>query len=111
MTPAKPRRLEFPAGFYARLTTEASAARTGRSDDRRPADLARPQEAARPPGDARLACERDGVGRPSRGCTVGRESPGERAEDGAALRLAAAARPGGGLGDDRDPGSRLRAAH
>src|SRR5829696_1097396 len=90
--------------FHARLTTEAALARTGRGDDRRPAGLARSQEATRPargPGPAR---ERDGLRRSPRGCPLGRPAAGDGPEDGAAVCLATASAAGGGFGTDPDAG-------
>src|SRR5215213_1803693 len=101
---------EFLPG-HARLTTEAAAARTGRGDDRRPADLARSQEATEPACGPGTACERDCLRRPPRGCPLGRPAAGDSPEDGAALRLATASAAGGGFGTDRDAGPGLRAAH
>ena len=57
---------------------------------RRPADPARRQQAARPPGDARAPREPDRPDRASGRGPVGRRAAADGAQDGAALRLAAA---------------------
>ena len=84
--------------------------RAGRGAPRRPPRRTRRPEAARGAGDARAAARPHGLDRSPRGRPLGGASACQRAEDGAALRVAPAPAARRQRRGDRHPRARLRVA-